>query len=204
MDKAEFIPDWAIVWAMKTAALLALALALGCSAETPQKPAPAAAEKPATPPPPSVADAKTLIEESAEFSEYQFTNAAYSLLLARSAMNAPALEVANALKSAKLIGFDGDGNVVLTNKAKNDKRFLVRPNGVVDIVPLAKKEMIAVDSVGTGAEPVVELRWRWIPNEIGSAFKTGMLAERYAGEQKARATLLWDGSAWTVLKIEAM
>ena len=161
------------------------------------KPAPAPAA------PPTLEEARALLAGSAEFSEYQFTNAAYTLPLSRQAMNAPALEVANQLKAQKWIGFDGDGNVVLTQKATADRRFLVRPNGVVDIVPLARKELLGVDGVVPGAEPAVDFRWKWVPNEIGSAVKTGTLAERYRGEKRARATLLRSGQAWTVLKIEA-
>ena len=161
---------------------------------------------PASPAPPTPDEAGALVAGSAEFSEYQFTNAAFSLPMSRTAMNAPALEVANQLKSAKWIAFDGDGKVVLTEKAKNDRRFLVRQNGFVDIVPLAKKEFLGVDSVNSNesAEPTVDFRWNWVPNEIGSVFKTGMLKDRYTGEQRARATLLWDGSAWTVLRIAVL
>lgn len=190
---------------MKSVAVLVCLSLLGCGetskapleAEGGLKPAPTFA-------PPSVAEARTLIEGSAEFSEYQFTNAAYTLPLVRSAMNEPALEIANQLKAAKWIAFDGDGKVVLTEKAKDDRRFLVRPNGVVDIVPLAKKEFLGVSTVATNAEgaPVVDFRWKWVPNDIGTIFKTGLLQARYSGEQHARATLLRDGDAWTVLRIE--
>jgi hypothetical protein len=96
----------------------------------------------------------------------------------------------------------GDG-LELGAKAKDDKRFLVRPNGTVDIVPLASKELTAVTAVranpdGTAA---AELTWKWIPNEVGKAFERG-LHDRYAAPQNATATLLWDGSAWTVLRVE--
>ena len=81
-------------------------------------------------------------------------------------------------------------------KAKEDKRFLVRPNGTLDVVPLAKKELVSIDAV-RGER--VDFTWKWIPNEVGA-----LLKDRFAGDQKATATLLWDGTTWTVLRIEAV
>ena len=184
--------------------VLFLVIAMGCGGPEPTASQTAGGARPAaaSPSPPTMDDARALVEGSPEFSEYQFTNAAYTLPLSRAAMNAPALEVANQLKAAKWIGFDGAGNVVLTEKARADRRFLVRQNGVVDIVPLAKKEFLGVEAVVPGAEPAVDFRWKWVPNEIGASIKSGALNERYAGEKLARATLLRSGEAWTVLKIE--
>jgi hypothetical protein len=147
---------------------------------------------------PTAEEAKTLIANSAEFSEYQFTNAAYTLPLQRSAMNAPAREIAAKLRKARWISIDGSGRVVLTQKAEDDKRFLVRANGVVDIVPLARKELQDVVAVRTNAEgqPVVDFRWVWVPNEIGTLFDP-----RYSGEQHATATLYRLGDQWGVFRI---
>ncbi len=185
--------------------LLLISLATSCGGETkPSRPAGGDPAK-AVPAPPSIDQARTIIEGSPEFSEYQFTNAGYSLPMMKSAMNEPALAAAKDLSAAKWIGFDGDGRVVLTGKASSDKRFLVRPNGFLDIVPLAKKEMLEVTDVTRGADgaPLVGFRWRWLPNETGRAFRSGPVHERFATEQRARATLMHDGNDWTVLRIES-
>ena len=98
----------------------------------------------------------------------------------------------------RIIGIDGDGNVVLTEKARTDRRFLLRQNGFLDIVPLAKKELTAVTAVNVNptGEPLADFQWKWVPNEIGA-----LVAERYSGDKQSIATLLWDGSQWTVLRI---
>jgi hypothetical protein len=48
----------------------------------------------------------------------------------------------------------------------------------------------------------VDFAWKWIANEVGSAFRTGLVHDRYATPQDGRATLMWDGTAWTILKFE--
>src|SRR5688572_2713464 len=140
--------------------ILLLLLAIACGGEAPVRQTPKAAEPPPLPPP-TVDEAKYLIANSPEFSEYQFTNAAYTLPLQQSAMNAPARDVARDLRKAGWIAIDGAGTVVMTSKARSDKRFLVRQNGVVDIVPLARKEMTVIDTIGSGdgGSPVVDFRW---------------------------------------------
>lgn len=153
---------------------------------------------PAPLPPPSIDEAARIVSGSAEFSDYQFTRAAFTLPVKESAMTPEVRETSRALAKAGWIGIDGDGNVVLTGKAKSDKRFLLRQNGFLDIVPMAKKEFIGVQAVHLNpeGEPLVDFRWKWLPNEIGA-----LTAGRYSGEQLAIATLLWDGSQWTVLRI---
>ena len=178
--------------------LLGWALAAGCGeAPSPQPAAEQSAPVPVAPP--SIDQARSLLEASPEFSDYQFTRAAYSLPMKRSAMNEPARTAAASLRKAGWIALSGD-EVVLSEKAKNDRRFIVRPNEVVDLVPLAKKELTGVTAVrasAAAAEPLVDFEWRWVPNEIGSLFPN-----RYEGTQKATATLLRDGEAWVVLRIE--
>ncbi len=139
----------------------------------------------------TAAQAKDLIANAPEFGDYQFTNAAVTIPLKRSSMRADQAAIAKQLAAGGWIRFDGDDV-----KAKQDKRFLVRPNGTLDVVPLAKKELLSVDSV---AGDKVDFTWKWVPNEVGA-----LLKDRFAGEQKARATLLWDGTNWTVLRIEAV
>jgi hypothetical protein len=150
------------------------------------------------PPPPPVEDAARIVSGSAEFSDYQFTRAAFTLPMKEPAMTPEVRVTSRALVKAGWIGIDGDANVVLTDQAKNDKRFLVRPNGFLDIVPMAKKEFIGVEAVHVNPEgqPLVDFRWKWVPNEIGA-----LAGDRYSGEQLAIATLLWDGSQWSVLRI---
>ena len=179
---------------MRIVALL-LVLATACGKEVG---APVSSPAPAKPAFPTIAEAQTLIASSGDFSEYEFTNASYSLPMQRSMMNEPAQEAAADLRRAGWIGFDGAGNVTLTAKAKADKRWLVRQNGFVDIVPLAKKELTAVTDVREDPEgAAVDFDWKWIPNEIGDAFQK----ERYAAPQKATATLIHDGTSWTILRI---
>jgi hypothetical protein len=162
--------------------LLAL-LFVACTAEKPAPPP--AAEAPKTPPPPSAEQARELIANAPEFGDYQFTNASVSI--ARRDANA------EALAKAGWIHFDASGNVALSPKAQTDKRFLLRQNGILDVVPLAKKELVAVTAV-RGAD--VEFTWKWVPNEIGTLFP-----DKFAGERKNTATLLWDGANWIVLRI---
>jgi hypothetical protein len=159
--------------------------------------------KPKSPPPPSAAAAKDIIANSSDFSEYQFTNAAYTLPMKKSAMNEPALKAAQELASAKWIRFSGDA-VLLMEKASSDRRFLVRPNGYVDLVPIAKKDFAVVTSVRPNRDGTVsaEFEWRWIPNDVGQSFRSGLVKERFATTQHATAKLMWDGKAWTVLRID--
>ena len=42
-----------------------------------------------------------------------------------------------------------------------------------------------------------DFTWTWIPNEVGA-----LMPEKFAGTRNARASLIWDGTAWMVLKIE--
>ena len=176
---------------------LALALLVAaCSAETPAPPP--APEKPKTPPPPSAADARERIADAGAFGEFEFTNAGYSLPMEKSMRHAAANEVAAKLAKAKWIALDRSGKVSLTSKSSSDKRFLVRANGILDIVPLAKKEMGEVTAVRANPDGTAsaDFTWTWIPNEIGA-----LLADRYAGTQKSTATLMWDGTDWTVLSV---
>ena len=185
-------------WISRPLSALVFALiSLACGSPTPSitiKEAPA----PPAPPPPSIEQATTIITSAPELSDYQFTRAAYSLPMKRSAMNEPARAAAAVLRKAGWISFSSD-QVVLTEKAANDKRFIVRQNDVIDLVPLAKKEFIGVTAVrsSAAAEPLIDFEWKWIPNEIGVLFPN-----RYDGTQRATATLLRDGSAWVVLRIE--
>lgn len=190
---------------MSRSPIVFMVLMIACGGEHPstETAVTATAATPA-PAPPTPADAQRIIADSPVFSEYEFTNAAYSLPMQRSAMNEPARTAANDLRKAGWISFDGSGAVILAAKSKQDKRFLVRPNGFLDIVPLARKELGEVTAVRQGAEGIdADFTWKWIPNEVGQAFRSGAVHDRYAAPQKATATLIHDGTSWTVLRIKA-
>lgn len=152
-------------------------------------------KKEALPTPPTAAAAQELIANAPEFGDYQFTNAAFTFAQKKSVMSPLMLDGAKRLTAANWIRLEGE-DVVLTDKAKSDKRFLVRPNGFIDVVPLAKKEMIGVSGVKQQPDGLVlaDFTWKWAPNEIGS-----VLGQPTVGEQKSTAKLMWDGTAWTVL-----
>ena len=98
-----------------------------------------------------------------------------------------------------------DGNVVLSERAKNDRRWLVRQNGFTDLVPLAEKELIDVNAVRTNHDGSIaaDFGWKWQPNDLGSIFQSGPPAERFVALHEATATLIPDGDGWTVLRITA-
>jgi hypothetical protein len=160
--------------------------------------------KPATPPPPSVAQARTILENAPELGEFQFTDAAYSLPMQTKLLNEPARAALRDLQRAGWLAVDGSGGVMLAPKARDDKRFLLRPNGILDIVPLAKKELRDVTAVRANPDGTAsaDFTWAWIANDAGAAFTTGEVHDRFARPRQSRATLIWDGKTWSVLRIE--
>lgn len=188
--------------------LIALAFICVCcsGSEAPPTTSSAAAKPRAkTPPAPSAVEAKNLVENSQEWSEYQFTNAAYTLPMKKSAMNEPARKAAADLIAAKWIRFSGN-DVELTGRASTDKRFLVRPNGYVDLVPIAKKEFGTVTAVRANPDGTAsaDFDWKWMPNEVGQAFKSGIVKERFDAQQRAAAKLMWNGKSWNILRIDPL
>lgn len=173
---------------MKKLLLVVLFLA-ACAKQEAPAPAPAPPKAPAL----TVAQAKELLANAPELGEYQFTNAAVTLPMKQSQMNAPAQELAKSLRASGWIAFSGDA-VVLTDKAKNDKRFLPRPNGYTDIVPIAKKEFGDVTNV---SGDTATFTWHWVQNDIGNA-----IHKPDEAVQHATAKLMWDGKAWSVLSIQ--
>jgi glucose/arabinose dehydrogenase len=159
---------------------------------------------PAPPPPPNPQQARELIANSAELGEYEFTNAGFTTPTSGATMSEPVRQSVRELAAAGWLTLDPAGDVALSEKSRNDKRFLLRPNGLLDIVPLAKKEMGDVTAVRANADgtATVEFTWRWVANEVGAAFKTGLVHDRFAAQQDGRATLMWDGTSWTILQIE--
>jgi len=170
---------------------------LACSRETPAPATNTAAAAPSTPPP-TVAQARDLIANSAEFGDFEFTNASFTTPVNLATASEPVRASAKELADAGWITIENN-TVALTPKSRGDKRFLMRDNGLLDIVPLAKKEMGDVTAI-TG--DTATFTWHWVANEVGASFKTGTLHERFAAPRTSKATLIWDGSNWSVLKIE--
>ena len=177
-----------------------LLFVMACTGEKPST----TADKPPRPAaqPPTTAEAKEIVRKSSDFSEFQFTNVTYTLPLKQSMMNEPARAAAADLEKAGWIDMHGD-QVLLSVKGVQDKRFVTRPNGFVDIMPLARKEMGEVTAVRPTAEGVdVDFTYKWIPNEIGQAFTSGPIHDRLAAPQhEGTATLIHDGTTWMILRI---
>lgn len=185
--------------------LVALAIAAAaCGPSAEQKAAPSLETTPQekkSPPPPSTADARKVIESSADFGEFLFTRAAITLPLAKKSLKGPALDNAKQLAAAGWIDMSG-AELAPAGKVQSDPRFLVRPNGFMDVVPVVKKEMGEVASVTPTAEGVdADFTWRWQPTEVGRAFTKGPVFDTFGKDQHATATLLWDGKEWGVLRI---
>lgn len=188
---------------MRYALGIALLVALACSGgETATETPSAAGTATAAAPLPTPDQAKALIAESPEFGDFEFsTGSSFSLPLDSSQFNEPARAGAADLAKGGWIRIEG-GKVVLA-KGEGDKRFLVRPNGFLDIVPLAKKELLEVADVrktGEGAD--VDFTWRWVPNEVGASFTSGLVKERFDATHAATAKLRDFGQGWIVMLIE--
>ncbi|HYI11865.1 MAG TPA: hypothetical protein VEK57_22605 [Thermoanaerobaculia bacterium] len=182
-----------------------LLLFAACSSETPASSnEPAQSEAKPAAPPPSVQQAQELIANAPDLAELEFTNAAVSIPVAGSSMSEVTRGQAKELAAAGWISFDGAGDIMLNDKSRSDKRFLLRPNGILDVVPLAKKELVQVEAVRADPDGTAsaDFTFKWIPNEVGASFQSGIVADRYAAMHKATATFIWDGTSWSVLKIE--
>jgi hypothetical protein len=184
-------------------AVIALTVLAACTAEEPAKPQ--AAQKPAAPALPTAQQARDVIASSAELGEHEFTNAGWTTPVANLSMSAPVRAEARQLADAGWLELDPKGDVALSPRARYDKRFLLRANGLLDVVPLAKKEMGDVLAVRRNDDGTagIDFNWRWVPNEVGKAFLSGPVHDRFALPHESRATLMWDGTRWTVLKIDA-
>ncbi len=181
-------------------ALLALALLTACSSE---KPTTTAAERQPAATPPTVQQARAIVEKSGEFSQHEFTNAAVSIPIAASQMNEPTRALAQQLSAGGWLAHDANGDLILTDKSGGDKRFLIRENGLLDVVPLAKKEMGEVTAVRTNPDGTInaDFTWRWLPNEVGASFTTGPIHDRFIATHNATANLMWNGTEWTMISV---
>ena len=155
-------------------------------------------------PPPNAAQARELIAKSAELSELEFTSAGWSAPVSSSSMSPTTKAEAQELADAGWLAFDAAGDLSLTERSGPDKRFILRENGILDVVPIAKKEMGDVTAVRQSPDGTVvaDFTWKWMPNEVGASFKTGPVHDRLEGTQNATATFMWDGTNWMLLKID--
>lgn len=119
-------------------------------------------------------------------------------------MNEAHKKTVQELRAAGWLAVDGSGNAILTEKAKNDRRFLVRTNQSLDIVPLAKKEITSTSAPQSLPDGNVQLTvdWRWVPNDAGAALKSGLARQVFDTPQQAKATLMPAEGGWTVYLIE--
>jgi hypothetical protein len=184
--------------------LIAFLLLAACTAEQPATDTTATtaanAQRPAAP---SAAEAETLVKGSTDFGELDFTNAGWTAPVSGARMSEPVRAEAKQLAAAGWVALDGAGDLMLTDKGRNDRRFLLRENGLLDVVPLAKKEFGVVEAVrDRDGEVTVDFTWKWVPNEVGAAFKTGPTADRFGAPQRGTATLIHDGTQWSILKME--
>jgi hypothetical protein len=178
--------------------IAALVLLAACSSEKSTSTTSANQEPGSTPP--TTAQARAIIEKSGEFSQYEFTNAAVSLQVS----GAGTSDVAKQLAAAGWLVMDGSGEIMLSEKSRTDKRFILRENGLLDVVPLARKQLGDVTAVRVNPDGTVnaDFHWTWIPNEIGSTFTTGPIHDRFAGTQNASANLMWNGTEWVMISVE--
>lgn len=180
----------------------------GGASESPQPAADAPAATASAAPPavalPSPADAAKIIGDSAEWSDYQFTYSSWSFQLGTPIAHPTTRQLADDLAAAGWLRVTPDGMIELTEKAKSDKRFLVRSNNSLDIVPMAKKEVVGVTSVSANPDGTAraEVQWKWVANEVGASFRSGFIKERYDAPQVAIATLEPAGGGWKVRAVE--
>jgi hypothetical protein len=187
--------------------LLILALLAGCgggeTGTSSETNAPEAAAEPVQLPSPE--EAQKVIASSPAWSDHQFSQAAWSLPLGQPIAHPTTMSIAKDLESSGWLVVDGTDRVVLTDRAMRDKRFLVRENNVVEMVPLARKEIDEVTDVraGDGGEIEADIRWRWVANEIGASFRSGFLKERYEAPQLSTARMRRAGESWAVITVES-
>ena len=193
---------------MKHTLAIALLLLAACSSEEPAPPPTTTAAETApanAPAPPSAQQVGELLANSGELGQHEFTNAAVSMPVSGSAMNEVSRDQAKQLAAGGWLSIDPTGDIMLTEKSRNDKRFVLRENGLLDIVPLAKKELVGVSAVRQNPDGTVDadFSWKWIPNEVGASFKSGSVFERFSAQQNARASLMWNGSEWSLISVTA-
>lgn len=190
---------------MRKRCLLALLLFAACSEKpaattTTTSEAATGTAPAASPAPPTPAEAQKIIAASEQFRELRSEQAGFNVPLTLDTATDETKSVAEDLARTGWVTIDG-ASVTLTDKAKRDERFQVRQNGSFDILPLGTKEILAIKQILPGDQGQVRvfLDWKWAPNEISS--EIDLLAQMFIDEDEALATLIHDGTSWSVLKI---
>ena len=188
---------------MRTATLAAtplLFLLLACGEGATET---ATATAPPSTPPPTAVEAKELIARSQPFGDFQFTDATWTFRTDAPLTHETQLAMARDLEKAGWLRVN-ENRVELTDKSRGDKRFVLRPNGTLDLVPLARKELLEVTSVEPTADgATATITWRWIPNEVGDSVTSGPLRERFDETHTARVTMQRGSDGWEVWDVTA-
>lgn len=191
---------------MKFAPILLLAFLVACGGEKTETTQPAAGSQASASksslPPPTPTEAKDIIANSAEWSDFMFTSGTWTIPTSTAGMHEKTKAMTDQLVDAGWIRYE-QSEVILTDKGFNDKRFVMRPNNVIDIMPLATKSILDVTKIEPGDEPKVHFTWRWKPNEIGASLESGMFADRFAKTFKATATLYRVKDKWSVFSVRS-
>ncbi|HXI11800.1 MAG TPA: hypothetical protein VNM92_04055 [Thermoanaerobaculia bacterium] len=144
-----------------------------------------------------------IVGESPEWSDYQSPSSAWSFATDVKAMNPQVRANAEDLAKAGWIVI-GKERVTLSEKSRSDPRFLARTNGFIDVVPIATKEVVSVDSIKMEGDRVFcNLTWSWRANEVGSAFASEPLHARLTALQYAAVELRASKGQWSVWEISA-
>ena len=188
---------------MKRLACVVLLLA-ACGGEKPAETTTAATATTTTaaaaPALPTLEEAQKIVAESGPFSEFELDYAAVNVPVSLATASEEQRSVADDLKRTGWVTIEND-TVAFTEKAKNDPRFNMRQNGFFDVVPLGKKQIVATKQVvpGDAGQARVFFVWQLVPNEVGK--EIDLLSQRFIDENDAMATLIYDGTSWSVLKI---
>ena len=142
-----------------------------------------------------------IVGESPEWSDYESPSSAWSFAIDVKAINPLVRANADDLAKAGWIVI-GKERVTLSDKARTDPRFLTRPNGFIDVVPIAKKEIASVDlNTKSGEVVICDLTWTWRANEVGSAFVSDPLHAKLTSPQYATVELRPYKGRWGVWEI---
>ncbi len=147
--------------------------------------------------PPTKEEAAKVIQKAPEYSDFRFTSVTLSLPMKEEQMHEQMKKYAEDLERAGWIRIDSTGTVVLSDKARQDNKWVERSNGFTDIAPLARKEFVEVRSIEQVEDRVnVDFTYQWIANSTGAALQSGLLHETLNSPQYATATLENYGDGW--------
>ncbi|MGA7614710.1 MAG: hypothetical protein WBX15_05950 [Thermoanaerobaculia bacterium] len=145
-----------------------------------------------------------MILAAPEWSDYDFSEAAWTLPMDRPIENPITLQMAKDLQAAGWIVLESTQRIALTTRALNDRHFIARPSGVVEMVPMAVKEFDGVETVRPAEDGnvAVDFKWHWNPNAVGASFKSGFLHDRYTTPREGTAILQPSNGKWKVWLIQ--